>query len=189
MSMDSEAPDYLNVQMRLLGQVVHSSAMMEFTLRDAFCSLVGSKFAAIVAAGQSVFWLIEQCKALAMAHREIPEPQRAAIISALEHCASANEKRNRLVHDVKTGVRVDDGSFKTIRSRSRNYKTSVQDWTPESLNEACVELMRANMELFGAVQAVVSPQMMVIGQALAWEDKYAEERRTASQAGQDSSRK
>ena len=124
--MDSEAPDYLDVQMRLLGQVVHWSAMMEFTLRDAFCSLVASKFAAIVAAGQSVSWLIEQCKALVRAHREMPESQRAAINSALEHCASANEKRNRLVHDVKTAFAVDDGSFKTIRSRSRNYKTSAK---------------------------------------------------------------
>ena len=173
--MDPERPGYLDTQMRLLGQIVHNSAMMEFTLRAAFCSLVGSKFAAIVAAGQSVSWLIDQCKALARAHREITEPQREAIITALEHCTSVNVSRNRLVHDVKTGVSADDGSFQTIRSRARDYKTSTQKWTQESLAQVSSDLLRAELNLFAAMQAAVSPEIMVLDQALGWEDRYAEE--------------
>jgi hypothetical protein len=147
--------------------------MMESMLRDAFCSLVGSKFAAIVAAGQNTTWLIEQCRALTDAHREMPESARDAIKEALKHCASANEKRNELVHAMKTAVTVRDGSFQTIRSRHRNYKPTMQKWTPESLNEAAFELSRSTSELLTAIEVAVGPRMAVIGDALGWEDYYA----------------
>ena len=172
--MDSEV-DYLDVQLRLLGQVVYNSAAMEWILRDAFCSLVGSKFAAIVAAGQSVTWLIEQCRALTDAHREMPQTSREAIKAALDHCASANAKRNDLVHGMKTGVAVADGSFATLRSRSRKYRPTIQNWTPASLHETTFELASATSELLAAVEAAVSPQMMVIGDALGWEDRFAQD--------------
>ena len=172
--MGSEVPDYLDVQMRLLGRVIYNSAAMESTLCDAFCSLVGSKFAAIVAAGQSVTWLIEQCRALTDAHREMSQESREAIKAALNHCSSANEKRNHVFHGVKTAVAVDDGSFATIKSRSRKYRPMIQNWTPETLQEVTLELAHATSELFGAIQAAVSPHMMVIGDALGWEDHLAQ---------------
>jgi len=132
-----------------------------------------SKFAAIVAAGQSTVWLIGQCKALTDAHLEIPETHRDAIKAALDRCAALNERRNHLVHGVKTGVRVSDGAFKTIRSRTRTYMPTIQNWTPATLREAAGELAQANSELFAAIQAAASPQMMVISDALAWEDHQA----------------
>jgi hypothetical protein len=145
---------------------------MERTLRSAFCSLVGSKHAAIVAAEMSAAQLIDLCKALVKAHREIPEPKRAAIINALTLCSNANVKRNTLVHGVKTGVTEHDGSFKTISVRRRDYKLAVKVWTPETLNAACQELGRADIELFGTVQAAVSPEILVMDETLAWEDHF-----------------
>jgi hypothetical protein len=171
--MTSEGPDYLTLQIRSLGEVVYNSSGMESILRSAFCSLVGSKFAAIVAAGQPAVWLIEQCKALTDAHREMPQNHREAIKAALDRCAQANEQRNHLVHGVKTGVRVSDGTFQTIRSRSRKYKPTVQDWTPPAAHKAAGELLHAGLALFAAMQAAVSPQMMVIDNALGWEDHSA----------------
>jgi len=171
--MDSDPPDHVTMQMISLGEVVQWSATMEATLRDAFCSLVGSKFAAIVAAGQSTVWLIEQCRALAGAHREMPEAHREAIKTALDRCAAANERRNHLVHGVKTAVRVSDGALKTIRSRTRRYEPAVQDWTPATIHEAAGELALAGGDLFAAIQAAISPQMMVISDALAWEVRQA----------------
>jgi hypothetical protein len=117
--MNSEQPDYLTMQMLALGEVVQWSATMESTLRNAFSSLVGSKFAAVVAAGQSTGWLIEQCKALTDVHREMPEEHQASIKAALDRCRAASEQRNHLVHGVKTGIRVSDGALQTMRSRAR----------------------------------------------------------------------
>lgn len=164
--MDSEAPDFLDTQLRLLGQVTYHSAAMESTLRTAFCALVGSKFAAIVAAGQSTVWFIDQCKALTDAHHEMPESSRNAIKVSLNRCKTANDRRNDLVHGIKTGVAVDDGSFETIRSRLRKHMPTVQKWTPASLNEVTMELARADSELFGAIMAAVGPEVMSIDVAL-----------------------
>jgi hypothetical protein len=172
--MDSETPDYVTMQMLSLGEVVQWSATMESTLRNAFCSLVGSKFAAIVAAGQSTVWLIEQCRALTDVHREMPEAHRMAIKAALDRCAAANERRNNLVHGVKTGIRVSDGTLHTMRSRARKYVPQVQDRTPTTIHETAGELLFATQDLFAAIQAAVSPQMMVVSDALAWEDRRAD---------------
>lgn len=62
MASDPDPMNILTTRLAALGQVIESSAFMEYTLRNAFCSLVDSKYAAIVAGGQSVNWLIEQCK-------------------------------------------------------------------------------------------------------------------------------
>src|SRR5215469_7304561 len=100
-----EPDDVITARLISLGSVMESSAFMEYTLRNAFCSLVGSKYAAIVAGGQPVGWLIEQCRALTDAHRGMPRQHREAIKAALERCRAANERRNHLVHGVKTASR------------------------------------------------------------------------------------
>ncbi len=51
----------VNDYVTALGRVVLSSATMDGLLREAFCALVGSRFAAIVAGGQAaVARLIDQ---------------------------------------------------------------------------------------------------------------------------------
>jgi hypothetical protein len=138
--MTFEEPDIITIRLIALGQVIEWSATMEHILRDAFCSLVGSKFAAIVAGGQTASWLIDQCKALADAHHEIPSEHREAIKAALERCRAANERRNHLVHGVKTASRIPDGALQTVRSRNRKYRPDIQPWTPASIQEAAGEL-------------------------------------------------
>jgi hypothetical protein len=66
----------------------------------AFTTLVGSKYAAIVAAGQNTVWFIENCRAIVKAHRELPEAQKPQVIDALNACAAANQKRTDLIHGV-----------------------------------------------------------------------------------------
>lgn len=83
-----------------LGRVVQESAQLENVLRMAFCALVGSKYAAIVAAGQQVNWLIEQCRAVAREYREISDEHRNALLEVLGACRQANDERRRLVHHV-----------------------------------------------------------------------------------------
>jgi hypothetical protein len=144
---------------------------MEHSLRDAFCALVGSKYAAIVADGQPVNWLIEQCKALTDAHHDMTDEQRAAIKAALERCRTANEQHNHLVHGIKTASRVPDGTLNTVRSRNRTHIPTIQEWTPASIYAAAGELLAAGLDLHGAIHNAVTPEMEVIGDALGWEDR------------------
>jgi hypothetical protein len=48
-------------ELKSLGVVVELGATMEQALHDAFCTN-GNKFAAVVAAGQNVTWLIETAR-------------------------------------------------------------------------------------------------------------------------------
>jgi len=173
--MNADSPNVVTDRLIALGKVIEWSASMEQILRDAFCSLVGSKFAAIVVGGQSASWLIEQCKALTDAHQEMPPEQREAIKAALQRCAAANELRNHLVHGVKTASRIPDGALQTLRSRNRTYARAVLSWTTASIGQAAGELLNAGLALFGAVQHAVTPEMMVIGDALGWENRRREQ--------------
>jgi hypothetical protein len=168
--MTDNGADLMTERAVALGLVVEWSAMMEHTLRDAFCSLVGSKFAATVAGGQTAGWLIESCKKLTDAHREMPVEARQAIKDALSACAVANDRRNTLVHGVKTASNASDGRLQTIRSRRGTHVPAVESWMPADIREAGGALLQADLRLFAAIQAAVSPHVMVIGDALGWED-------------------
>jgi hypothetical protein len=163
-----EPDDVITGRLISLGSVMESSAFMEYTLRNAFCSLIGSKYAAIVASGQPVSWLIEQCRALTDAHRDMPRQHREAIKAALERCRAANERRNRLVHGVKTASRAGGSALGAVKSRSRSSTRTpaVQTWTPDTIHEAARELLQADLALFGAMENAISPKLMVIGDAL-----------------------
>jgi hypothetical protein len=166
-----EPDDVITARLISLGSVMESSAFMEYTLRNAFCSLVGSKYAAIVAGGQPVSWLIEQCRALTDAHRAMPRQHREAIKAALERCRAANERRNHLVHGVKTASRAGGSAPGTVKSRSGTRTPAVQTWTPDTIREAARELLQADLALSGAMENAVSPKLMVIGDAFGPEEQ------------------
>ena len=161
-----EPDDVITARLSSLGAVMESSAFMEYTLRNAFCSLLGSKYAAIVVGGQPVGWLIEQCRALTDAHRDMPRQHREAIKAALERCRAANERRNHLVHGVKTASRAGGSALGTVKSRSGTRTPAVRAWTPETIHEAARELLQADLALFGAMENAISPKLMIIGDAL-----------------------
>lgn len=171
--MTSKPDDIITARLISLGSVIESSAFMEYTLRNAFCSLIGSKYAAIVAGGQTASWLIDQCQALTDAHRDMPRQHREAIRAALERCRTANERRDRLVHGVKTASRVPDSALGTAQSRNRTRTPAVRTWTPDTIHEAARELLQADLALFGAMENAVSPRQMVIGDVLGGEDHGA----------------
>src|SRR5580698_4712747 len=99
---DDERPAAVQSERRAaLGLVIEWSAIMEEILRTSFCSLVGSKYAAVLAAGQGAEWLVESCKAVVKVHREISDDEKGAIKAALDQCSAVNKRRNTLVHGVK----------------------------------------------------------------------------------------
>jgi hypothetical protein len=167
--MTSGLPDVLSEKLIALGLVTEWSATLESTLRSAFCSLVGSKYAAIVAGGQGTAWLIEQCRALTDANLEIRADRKQAIMDALQLCHEANQRRNTLVHGVKSASRASDGFLQTSRSRRGSDEPQLEPWTPATIRQAATALARADGQLAGALQNAVSAQMMVVDYALAWE--------------------
>jgi len=61
--------------------------------------------------------------------------------------------------------------LRTIRSRRRSNTPTVEPWTPDTIREAAAELVMAGQELRGAMENAVSPEVMFIGEALAWEER------------------
>jgi hypothetical protein len=167
--MSSEQVDYMRTE-RALGSVIIASGAMEDLLRDAFCALVGSKFAAVVAGGQGADWLIGYCESLVKAHMELPEVSRESVMAALQLCRSANERRNQLVHGAKTVSYRPDGAFEVLRSRRHQYKLHVQQWTPAQIDEVAAALGHAYRELSTAMLEAVGPDIAVLSDQLEWEE-------------------
>jgi hypothetical protein len=80
-----------------LSKITERGIAMEWVLRPAFCCLVSSKYAAVVAGGQSSSWLIDQCDALARINREMTEEGRKAQRVAPLACRSASQQRDTLI--------------------------------------------------------------------------------------------
>lgn len=106
-----------------LGLVIEWAAIMEEILRAGFCSLVGGKYAAVVAGAQGAEWLLENCKAVAKVHREICDDDKAATITALDRCSAANKRRNTLVHGVKAAQASSTGRTLSLSYRMRKPTT------------------------------------------------------------------
>jgi hypothetical protein len=164
----AEKPGTVNDYMAALGGVVVSSATMEHFLREAFCSLVGSKFAAIVAGGQAVTWLIGQCEALSDAHRELPEATRQAIRDDLRLCRDANSRRNDLMHGLKAPVEM---GLETMRSRKNTYAPAVKTWKLSEIRAVSHALAAAGFGLHAAMVSALGPEVVNIGEALRQEDR------------------
>jgi hypothetical protein len=55
----SDDTDVITPRLIALGMITENSAALDSTLRGMFCALVGSKYAAVVAAGRDAGWLID----------------------------------------------------------------------------------------------------------------------------------
>jgi hypothetical protein len=154
-----------------LGRVVRDYGKLEVGLRVAFCALVGSKYAAIVAAGQRTKWLIDECRAVAKAHREIHPEHRDAILAALTVCDEVNEQRSTLVHHVwGTGA---GGSVMALGSRYRDYQLRVTGPLTVDQVEATDRIL---VDVIRELQRVIFdalPEVSNIEAQLRWEDHLA----------------
>ena len=166
-----------------LGLVIDMAGSLEYTLTGVFCALVGSKFAIVVAAGQSADWLIGNCRSLARVHYEMTDEQRAAIVAALDMAAEASRARNTLVHANKSGSAVPGGRLFTIKAKRGSHLWVSQSWTPAEIRDVAMKLARASGDLRHAIEVAMGQQVMAIGDALAWE----EQRRAESAGLQESS--
>jgi hypothetical protein len=143
-------------QLIALGMITQVGAMLEAELRGAFCSLAGGEYAAVVAGGQSVSWLINQNRALTDAHADMPGERKQAIKDALGLCSEASRRRNTLIHSLKFPGRPGEGSMQTAQSRKGTRELKLDQWTIATVRETAGDLIRATHALGGAVENALS---------------------------------
>jgi hypothetical protein len=147
-----------------LGQVVELAAVMEISLRLAFCVLAGGQYAAVVAGGQEAHWLIDTCDVLVRQHLELTQPERDAIHLALRACREASHDRNRLVHDAWA---LDGGGAPvTVSSQSRTYQVAGRPWTTAGILAVAAAIALAQRDLLSSVEQAFGPAGLTQAQQL-----------------------
>jgi hypothetical protein len=149
-----------------LGQLVEAAAVMEIALRMAFCVLIGSDHAAVVAGGQETHWLIENCDAIARHRSDLAETQRDTIRAALHACRDANRDRNRLVHDAwGTGP---GGEPTSLRGGQGSYEIIGRTWTTAAIRAVGDAIASGQRSLLAAIEdALGTASVRRAGQQLA----------------------
>lgn len=149
-----------------LGQVVEAAAIMEIALRMAFCVLIGSDHAAVVAGGQETHWLIENCDTIARHRADLTVTQRGTIRAALQACREANRDRNRLVHDAwGTGP---DGTPAALLGGQDSYEITGRAWTAAAICAARDAIVGAQRGLLAAIEeALGTARVRTAGRQLA----------------------
>jgi hypothetical protein len=144
-----------------LGAITEASASVEYTLRAIVASLLGSPRATVVAAGQSVTWLVQNALAVIDANDDVRGPalgdprKVARFRAAVKECGDLYAMRNQLIH----GAWLDGGPGLTqVRSKWRKpWPSAVEvqlediEGLARDLNDAVNELLEASFEIKGIV--------------------------------------
>ena len=152
---------------RALGAIVLESAYLERVLRSTFSALVGSKYAAVVAARLTASALIDDCQHIVEVHPDIPEPHRTALLVTLRSCTSANRARNRIIHEawaVRPG-----NVLVTVQSRRNSHEVAVRTRALHELHRIADQIADAANGLADAIVAALGADCLGIGDQLCHE--------------------
>jgi hypothetical protein len=155
-------------RLEALGRVVETAAMMDQELILAFVALLGTEYAAVVAAGQQTGWLIDYCGVLAKARKDISEEGKKRIAEALNKCKEGSIMRNQLVHGAwATG----GGESVNLRSKRRSHLIGYESWTVEQIEKVAKNLFDAYRGLGEAIVAELGAASMSLGWKLRQADQ------------------
>lgn len=150
-----------------LGGLVRASSLLEMNLRRLYCALIDSKYAAITAAGQSVSWLVENCRVTARRRLDLTDSQRAEVVQLLNRAGDVMEKRrNRFVHDVWASG---DESVLLLRSKRGNYKLDQLRITTDEIAAAAQEIGKCHADIISWMSRAL-PESHLIEAQLRIED-------------------
>jgi len=147
-----------------LGRLVEMAAVMEIALRMAFCALIGSRYAAVVAGGQETHWLIENSDVIARHRDDLNEAQRETIRAALRACREANRDRNRLVHDA-WGTDA-TGTPAAMRGELGSYQITGRAWTTAEIRAVADAIASAQRTLLAAIEETLGSGSMTMAEHL-----------------------
>jgi hypothetical protein len=166
----NEPADTEDALLRGLGRVVRAASQLDHSLRTLFSALVGSKYAAVVAAGQPMEWLCTSCIALLKAHREVAPEDKEKLAALLRDAKAAAKERNRLVHDLWAyGA---DGMF-LMRSQRGTHELTAKPVTLEEVEAVERGLTRVSVALDHVVADALGDEALTLEAQLRWEDYLA----------------
>jgi hypothetical protein len=163
----SETEDDL---LRALGRAVQEASKFDSALQTAFCALVGSKYAAVVAAGQTTDWLSDYCTALAKVHRELAPEYKTKFLELLKEGKDAAGRRHRLVHDLWASG--PNGTI-LLQRRRRTHEYSTRAWSLKAIESVTRDLTRATVDLELLLIHAFGPEAVTVEAQLRWEDYLA----------------
>jgi hypothetical protein len=143
-----------------LGSVVLEAAYLERVLRAAFSALVGSKYAAVIDGRLTASSLIEDCQQITRHHTGIPEPAKAAVLTALRACHHANRERNRVIHD--TWATRPGNVVVTLQGERRSHDVTVTVRTLTEVRQLADRVADAADELRAAMTTALGPGWMQV---------------------------
>jgi hypothetical protein len=163
----SEAEDNLLLG---LGRVVRWASQLDHSLQMLFCALVGSKYAAVVAAGQTTEWLYGSCMALLKAHKELAPEHKDKLVALLKDGKAAADRRHRLVHDLWASG--PDGMF-LMRSRRGSHELATQPVSLEEVESVAEALTRVSVGFDRVVAVALGDDALTLEAQLRWEDRLS----------------
>jgi hypothetical protein len=167
MSEPFESEDAL---LRGLGRTVQAASHFDRALQMLFCALMGSKYAAVVAAGQTTDWLCGSCMALLKVHKELAPEHKDRLIALLKEGKAAADRRNRLVHDRWAG---DPMETFLIRSRRGTHELAMEPLSLEAVESVARVLTRVSVGLVPVLFEALGPDATTLEAQLRWEDYLA----------------
>jgi hypothetical protein len=137
---------------------------MDRMLEMAFCALVASMYAVILASGQNTSWLIDRCQDLAKADTDLDETERAAIDGALRGCRAAGKRRGDLVHSIFEGGDID--SVMAFKGSQKSHRVTVTRVTLIELSDVVSDLVGAGQQLMRQVIDALGTQSLLFYEEL-----------------------
>jgi hypothetical protein len=98
-----------------LGAAVREAALTDLILVMIAQHLCGSVYGGLLVAGESTTRVLNVCKTLVEARKDVPEPFRAEFLALLARCTPLFEERHRYVHG--TAIPDSFGGLTTVRTR------------------------------------------------------------------------
>lgn len=83
-----------------VGFVAWASTRVDEVLRQLFCGLEGSKYAAVTAGGQGTTWLVQACQGLVKWRDDVSDEHRNELLTLLGSIQKRMEERNSYVHSI-----------------------------------------------------------------------------------------
>lgn len=149
-----------------LGHVIRCTSNFDRALQTLFCALVASPMAAVIAAGQSTSWLMQECRRLADHHPDIEEVARTKLHALLLEAKGAVEHRNRLAHDGWGST--PDGQAALVRSQRGRVHREWSRVTVEEVVASGRRLTDASFAVENWIVEVLGHEALSYENALRW---------------------